>query len=126
MATKILVVDDDPDTLRLLKLILESSGFEVLLAENGVEALTLTERQPALVLCDVLMPNLDGYETLTAIRSNPATKDIPVLMLSALGQERDVQRALDAGANGYVVKPFSLRPLVSLIQEHLRVAKPAS
>jgi DNA-binding response OmpR family regulator len=128
MPARILVVDDDPDTLKLLRLILESSGFSPVLTENGRQALSaIAEQRPDLVLCDVLMPVLDGYETLVAIRSNSQTETLPVLMLSALGQERDVQRALDAGADGYVVKPFALRPLLAAINEKLAApAPPAS
>ncbi len=123
MPGTILIVDDDQDTLKLLKLILESSGFSVMLAENGRVALTLmSEQKPDLVLCDVLMPVLDGYETLIAIRSNPDLCPTPVLMLSALGQEQDVQRAMAAGANGYIIKPFSLRPLLTEINRQLAAA----
>jgi CheY-like chemotaxis protein len=120
MPARILVVDDDPDTLKLLRLILESSGFHPLLAENGRQALmVIAEQRPDLVLCDVLMPVLDGYETLVAIRTNPQTATLPVLMLSALGQEHDVQRAIEAGADGFIVKPFALRPLLTAINEKL-------
>jgi CheY-like chemotaxis protein len=123
MPARILVVDDDPDTLKLLRLILESSGYDPVLTENGHQALSIiAERRPDLVLCDVLMPVLDGYETLVAIRTNPQTEILPVLMLSALGQEHDVQRALEAGADGYIVKPFTLRPLLTAIQEKLAAA----
>ncbi len=123
MAARILVVDDDPDTLDLLRLILQNSGLVPVLAENGRQALfAIAEERPDLVLCDVLMPELDGYETLLAIRADPATEALPVLMLSALGQEHDVQRALEAGANGYIVKPFALRPLLAAIYQHLRSA----
>jgi DNA-binding response OmpR family regulator len=125
MPARILVVDDDPDTLKLLRLILESSGFSPVLTENGRQALSaIAEQRPDLVLCDVLMPVLDGYETLVAIRSNSQTETLPVLMLSALGQESDVQRALDAGADGYVVKPFALRPLLAAINENLAATAP--
>ncbi len=124
MPGTILVVDDDQDTLKLLKLILESSGFQAVLAENGKVALALmNEQKPDLVLCDVLMPVLDGYETLLAIRSDPGLCSTPVLMLSALGQEQDVQRAMAAGADGYIIKPFSLRPLIDEINKHLAAAR---
>lgn len=120
MPARILVVDDDQDTLRLLKLILESSGLQPMLAENGRVALDLmAEQLPDLVLCDILMPVMNGYETLMAIRENPGTSAIPVIMLSALGQERDLQQALASGADDYVVKPFSLRPLLAKINARL-------
>jgi CheY-like chemotaxis protein len=122
MPTKVLVVDDDQDTLILLKLVLENAGYQALLAETGEEALRILAEGPALVLCDILMPAFDGYEILAAIRSDPKTADLPVLMLSALGQEGDVQRARERGADGYIVKPFTLRGLLTEVRSHLRAA----
>ena len=117
---RILIVDDDRDTLQLVELVLRSAGLEVVRAENGREALErLAADLPALVLCDVLMPEMDGFETLVRIRNDPRTMHLPVIMLSALGQEKDVQRALDYGANSYVSKPFSLRRLVAEVTSYL-------
>ncbi len=119
-SAKILVVDDDPDIRTLLRLVLMSSGFRVVLAEDGDQALRrVAEDLPDLVLCDILMPNLDGYETLAALRSNPASRNLPVLIISARGEAHAVKRALDAGANGYFVKPFETRDLVAEIRRLL-------
>jgi DNA-binding response OmpR family regulator len=119
-SAKILVVDDDPDIRTLLRLVLMSSGFRVVLAEDGDQALRrVAEDLPDLVLCDILMPNLDGYETLAALRSNPASRSLPVLIISARGEAHAVKRALDAGANGYFVKPFETRDLVAEIRRLL-------
>ena len=97
------------------------AGFQVSLAEDGDQALRcIAEDPPDLVLCDILMPNLDGYETLAAIRSSPDHCDLPVLIISAKGEVTAVQRALEAGANGYFVKPFELRDLLTEIQRQLR------
>jgi DNA-binding response OmpR family regulator len=120
MPARILVVDDDLDTLKLLHLILENAGFQPILAEGGSQAVAIIRDQPpALILCDVLMPGVDGFAVLLAVRSDPATARIPVVMLSALGQEQDVKRAMEAGASGYVIKPFSLRPLLAEVNRHL-------
>ena len=95
MPARILVVDDDEDTRALLKLVLQSAGFVPVLAGHGQQALEeIGKEKPDLVLCDILMPVLDGYSTLLAIRADIVFRDVPVLMLSALGQEQDVQRAL--------------------------------
>ncbi|MCC7353133.1 MAG: response regulator [Anaerolineae bacterium] len=119
---KILVVDDDPDIRTLLRLVLMSSGFHVTLAEDGDQAIRrVAEDLPDLVLCDILMPNLDGYETLAALRSNPSSRGLPVLIISARGESQAVKRALDAGANGYFVKPFETRDLVAEIRRLLSV-----
>lgn len=121
MVARILVVDDDLDTLNLLKLILENAGYTALLARSGQEALVLLREHPDLVLCDVLMPPPNGYETLRAIRNDPQYCRLPVLMVSALGQDRDVNLALEAGADGYIIKPFRLRALLNAIRQHLPV-----
>jgi len=123
ISTRILVVDDDPGILKLLRLTLTRAGFDVDSAEDGDQALRrVAYQKPDLVLCDILMPNLDGYESLAAIRNNPNTADLPVLIISALGESRSVQRAMDAGANGYFIKPFEHRDLVNRIH-HLLLAR---
>jgi two-component system, sensor histidine kinase ChiS len=120
---KILIVDDDRDTLKLLELVLHNAGFDVARAENGKQAIQrLAEGRPVLVLCDILMPEMDGYETLLFIRSTHEKKDLPVVMLSALGQEKDVQRAMAAGANSYITKPFSLRQLLSEVRAFVPIS----
>lgn len=117
---KILVVEDDPPILHLLRHILERAGFEVILAEDGSQALArLTETRPDLILCDMVMPGLDGYETLSAIRRNPRTHNLPVLAVSVLGQAEDIQRALEAGADSYIVKPFQHLQLLAEIRRFL-------
>jgi CheY-like chemotaxis protein len=103
------------------------AGFEVTVAEDGDQALRhLAQQIPDLVLCDILMPNLDGYETLAAIRSNPFTADVPVVMVSALSESKAVQRAMAAGANGYFVKPFETRALIQDIKSRMLAREPVS
>jgi DNA-binding response OmpR family regulator len=127
MRAEILIIDDDQDMLRLLELALSSAGFRVTCVENGPQALRyLAKGLPDLVLCDILMPDMDGYEILVMIRSNPQTNRLPVLMLSGLGQQKDVQRALEAGANSYICKPFSLRGLVKEVRSHLPAEGPVA
>lgn len=116
----ILIVEDEPTILHLLRHILEQAGFEVILAEDGNQALArLTETRPDLVLCDMVMPGLDGYETLAAIRRNPYTHSLPVLAVSVRNQAEDIQRALEAGANSYITKPFQRLQLLREIQRFL-------
>lgn len=119
---RILVVDDEPDVLKLLHLILERAGFEVTLAADGEQALRcLAEERYDLVLCDVLMPGLDGYGVLAAVRGDARTRDLPVLMLSAKVQPQDIQRALEAGADGYVIKPFQHQQLLTEVRRCIAI-----
>jgi DNA-binding response OmpR family regulator/putative methionine-R-sulfoxide reductase with GAF domain len=110
---RILVIDDDRDIRYLVRTWLETRGYEVEEAGDGAEGLSIAARtQPSVIVCDVIMPRLDGYEVLARLKEGPATRDIPVVMLSARGQEEGVIRALELGAADYVVKPFSPRELV--------------
>jgi CheY-like chemotaxis protein len=128
MSSTILLIDDDHDTLKLLQLVLSTSGFQVVWAKNGREAIEQLAGNdlPVLIFCDILMPGLDGYDTLAAIRSDPRTHDIPVLMLSAIDQQKDVQRALRAGADGYIAKPFALRELLRQVKYYTSDRSPAT
>jgi DNA-binding response OmpR family regulator len=120
MPGKILVVDDEPELLQLLRYVLEAAGFSVVVAGDGRQALEqVSKEEPDLVLCDVVMPELNGFETVQALRRNPVTRFLPILMLSARGQAQDVQRALDAGADGYITKPFSYRELVAEVRRRV-------
>jgi CheY-like chemotaxis protein len=118
---RILVVDDSPFMVRLVTYILESAGYETVSAENGKIALEMiAEESPDLVFLDTMMPEMDGLETLAAIRSNPRTRDLPVLMLTAKTQADDYRVALDAGANGYLTKPFRQADVLEGVVQHLR------
>ena len=106
--SKILVVDDSPFMIRLVTYILETAGYETVSAENGKVALNLiAEDPPDMVFLDTMMPEMDGLEALRAIRSDPQTKDLPVLMLTAKVQAEDHEIAKAAGADGYLSKPFN-------------------
>ncbi len=103
-----LIVEDDDQIAYLLQFILEREGFEVHLARDGRHAQRLIAElePPALVTLDIMLPYVDGFQLLGLMREKPAWKNVPILMLTAKSQEKDIVRALDAGANDYIVKPF--------------------
>jgi DNA-binding response OmpR family regulator len=103
-----LVVEDDAQIAQVLRFILEREGFEVQSAADGRAAAHLidTLAPPAIVTLDVMLPHADGYELLARIRARPGWEAVPVILLTARSQEKDIVRALDAGANDYLVKPF--------------------
>ena len=117
----ILLVEDDRFLRRAAEAMLQRRGFTVFTASDGEEAVRLArEAQPSVVLLDVIMPKLQGFEVLRILKEDPATTGTPVIMLSNLGQESDVQRALDRGARGYFVKAnLSLEDLVKRVEEAL-------
>lgn len=117
----VLIVEDEADILQLLKYNVESAGFEVSTAEDGYEALSLARRQlPDLVLLDLMIPGLDGFEVCRELKRNAETKHIPIIMLTAKGEEIDRIVGLELGADDYVVKPFSPRELTLRIRAVLR------
>ncbi len=115
---RILVVDDEPRMIHFIRLNLENDGFEVYEALSGTHALAqLRDQMPDLVLLDIMMPDLDGFETLRMIRD---LSSVPVIMLTAKGEEEDKVRGLELGADDYITKPFSPRELVSRVRAVLR------
>jgi two-component system phosphate regulon response regulator PhoB len=126
MKSKILVVDDEPDALELIKFNLKREGFEVLTASDGSEALRLARTQlPDLVVLDLMLPEIDGLAVCKALRSQPETAGLPVIMLTAKAAEIDRVLGLELGADDYVTKPFSLRELVLRIRNLLGRRRPA-
>ena len=116
-AHKILVVDDEPDVLTMLEVALARRGHQVLTAATGMEGLVIAEgERPDLVLLDIMMEEMDGWEVLKLLKLDPAMHDIPVVMLSARSEPRDKIRGLQEGAVDYVTKPFSVRELVATIE----------
>ena len=112
----ILIADDDEDILALVHRALSESGYEVLLARDGATALTTArERKPALALLDIAMPELDGYEVTSALKNDPATKDTIVILFTARSEASDVEKGYEAGADDYIMKPFTLRTLQSRV-----------
>jgi len=113
----VLVADDDPDILDLVRYRLERSGYEVATARDGLEAVKLAgELAPSLAVLDVMMPSLNGFEVTRRLREDPATREIPVILLTARAQESDVQEGFAAGADDYIRKPFSPRELSARVQ----------
>jgi DNA-binding response OmpR family regulator len=116
----VLVADDDEDILALVQLRLSRSGFEVIVARDGQDALQLAQdRHPDLAVLDWMMPKATGLEVLRAIRADSATADIPVVLLTARASESDIQEGLDAGAADYIAKPFSPQELAARVHDIL-------
>ena len=125
--TTILVADDDEDILELVRLGLSGDGYEILLARDGATALaTAREQKPALVLLDVAMPELDGYEVTSALRNDPATKDTVVILFTARSEASDVAKGYEVGADDYLTKPFTLKTLQSRVLAALERVSSAS
>ena len=114
---RILAVDDEPHILKLVSFSLKSGGFDVIEASDGLTAIAIAEaEQPDLILMDVMMPVLDGFEACRRIKDNPATADIPVVMLTAKTQLSEQKAGLDCGATDYICKPFTPKDLVSQVE----------
>jgi DNA-binding response OmpR family regulator len=109
---RILIIDDDENIRRLVSFNLSMEGHELLQAENGkIGYQTAKKEQPELILLDVMMPVMDGIQTVKKLKTDPETKQIPVFMLSAKGQMEDLDEAFDAGADNYITKPFDVEKL---------------
>ena len=121
---KILIAEDERDIRDLIAFTLELAGYQVVTANNGQEAYQLTVSElPDLVLTDVRMPKMTGYEACKLIKQDPATQHIPVVFLSAKGQEAEVQTGLDSGGDEYLLKPFAPDQLTKKVAEILRRPK---
>ncbi len=113
---RVVVADDDPDIVDILRLNLTAVGYEVLAAHDGEAARDLVlQALPDLVVLDVMMPKMDGFEVLASIRSRPQTRDIPVVMLTARSGDKDVWQGWASGADYYLTKPFDLEELLRFI-----------
>jgi DNA-binding response OmpR family regulator len=120
MDKKILLVEDEKNIVLGVTICLRSAGLQVDVAEDGMEALRkIEESKPDLVLLDLVMPKLNGLDALKSMKENEATKDIPVIVLSARAQEEDIQRAMDLGASDYMAKPFKPAELLEVIERVL-------
>ena len=119
--SRILVVDDEPHIRQILKFTLEKAAYQVFCAADGEEALEkMAEVKPSLILLDVMMPKMDGFEVCRKMRQDFALSQIPVIMLTAKGQEEDIVRGLNLGADDYVTKPFSIKELLARSRAFLR------
>jgi DNA-binding response OmpR family regulator len=119
--TKILIVEDDLFLRRLCQNKLEKEGFEVILAEDGVRGIEEAKKtSPNLILLDIILPNIDGFEVLKILRDEVSTKLIPIILLSNLGQKEDIDKGLALGANDYLIKAhFSPQEIVDKVREVL-------
>jgi len=129
MSRKILVVDDEEVIRKFLKIHLTKLGYEVKEAEDGEKALEQIGKDDFdLLICDILMPNKDGWEVIKEVRSNPKTKDIPVIVLTAKNEDSDMFKGYDLGANYYMTKPFTkaqllygLKLMFEVTQDEMRI-----
>jgi DNA-binding response OmpR family regulator len=123
MAKRVLVVDDEPNIVMSLRFLMEREGFEVEVAPTGEAALGALDRSPAdLVLLDVMMPELAGFEVCQRIRGNPAWQKTRIIMLTAKGRDVERDKGMALGADDYITKPFSTRELVARVKQMLASA----
>ena len=120
MTKRVLIADDEPNIVASLEFLMEQAGFEVKVATDGAAALSLVASfGPDLVLLDVMMPVKNGYEVCQQLKSDPGTRAVKVILLSAKGRDVEVAKGLELGADAYVTKPFSTRELVAKVKELL-------
>jgi len=117
---KILIVDDEVDLVETVRFPLEMEGYHVLVSYNGEDALNQARKEnPDLILLDLMLPNLDGYKVCRLLKSDDRYKHIPILMLTAKSQEKDMALGMETGANEYITKPFDIRDLLKKVKVHL-------
>jgi DNA-binding response OmpR family regulator len=122
MSKRILIVDDEPNIVISLEFLMKREGFETEVAADGEAALeALARNRPDLVVLDVMLPKMNGFEVCRQIRSSPDSRDLKILMLTAKGRETEVARGLGLGADAYVTKPFSTKDLVAQIKRLLGI-----
>jgi CheY-like chemotaxis protein len=124
MTATVLIIDDEIHIRRLTARVLEMAGYHVLEAASGTQALRLIEKtRPDVITCDIAMPGMDGFEVLQALKAQPATAEIPVIMLTAIGEEKNADQATALGAADYITKPFSSTNLIETIKRQLTIRK---
>lgn len=120
MSATILIADDEPNILISLEFLMKREGYDVKLARDGQEALdSIIQHRPALVLLDVMMPKMSGFDVCQEVRARADVGRTPILMLTARGRDTDVAKGLELGANAYMTKPFSTKELVEKVRELL-------
>jgi len=120
----ILVVDDAPDNLKLLERLLEKQGYRIQICQSGREAIQIVPRlRPELILLDIVMPEMDGYEVYRQLRLNPRAKDIPIIFLSAMDKTEDIVRGFQLGASDYITKPVNPAELYARIFNHIELKR---
>lgn len=121
MSKKVVLIEDEPDIAEVIEYNLSREGYKVFLAYSGLKGLEIVKRErPEVVLLDLMLPELDGIEVCRRIRENPMTRSLPIIMVTAKGEESDVVLGLELGADDYIIKPFSPRELIARIKAVLR------
>lgn len=121
MEEKILIVDDEEHIVELIRFNLENNGYKTITASNGIEAIDMAKNfMPKVILLDLMLPGMDGYDICKHLRNNDLTKNIPVIMITARGEEIDKILGLELGADDYITKPFSVRELVARVKALIR------
>lgn len=117
---KIMIVEDDIETIRLYEVILKNAGYQICVAKNGQEALELVEKEkPDLILMDMMMPDMDGVKAIEELQKNKLTQDIPIIMISGATKEMDFMKTVLMGPVGYIEKPFNSQKLLYQIKVQL-------
>jgi len=120
MPKKVLIVDDEPGIIVALQFLMEQNGYATMVAFSGEEAMEAVARhRPNLILLDIMLPVVDGFEVCQRVRENPEWNDIRIVLVTALGSEANVTKGLDLGADAYITKPFSNADLVAKVRELL-------
>jgi len=120
MSKSILIVDDEPSIIVPLQFLMEQNGYHVLVAFSGEEAMeTIEHHHPDLILLDIMLPVIDGFEVCQRVRENPEFKDIRIILLTAVGSEANVAKGLALGADAYITKPFSNSEVIGKVRELL-------
>ena len=120
MAKEILIVDDEPNVVVPIQFLMEQQGYKVMIAEKGEDALDLIyQYKPDLVLLDIMLPGIDGYEVCEIVRLNPNFRKVKLIFLTAKGREEEIAKGLALGADAYITKPFSNTELVAKVKELL-------
>ena len=122
MPIEILIVDDEPSIVVPIQFLMEQQGYNVLVAENGEDALDIIYKYtPDLILLDIMLPRIDGYEVCEIVRLDPRYRDIKIIFITAKGREVEIAKGLALGADAYITKPFSNTELVSKVKELLAI-----
>ena len=121
MTKEILIVDDEPNVVVSLQFLMEQQGYKVMIAERGEDALDLIyQYKPDLVLLDIMLPGIDGYEVCEIVRLNPEYRNIKIIFITAKGREEEIAKGLSLGADAYITKPFSNAELVAQVNALLK------
>lgn len=120
----VLIVDDNPQNAELLEAYLDGLGYEIRTANDGAEALASVEQAPPdLILLDIMMPRISGFQVCERLKDSPATRDIPIIMVTALNEEGDIERAVESGANDFLTKPVNKVELVTRVKSLMEVGR---